>query len=336
MKKGVLVLLIIFVVATCVGAFALSSLKPVSSSEKAVAIDIPVGSNTASIAGILKEKGLIKNKVVFKIFSKVKKYDGTYKAGVYQMSESMNMDEMMKIMVEGKSDSLCLTIPEGLTLAQIAAIFEKKGISSEDEFFEEVENGKFDYKFMKYLPQGKNRLEGFLYPETYFTYKNAGVHDVIDKMLAQFDKLCTEEYYAKAKSMDMDIYKAVTVASLIQRETMAKKEGNKVASVIYNRIEAGMPLGIDAAIQYALPEHKQRLTYEDLKVDSPYNTYTHKGLPPGPICSPEISALEAALNPADTDYIYYVLSPNNDGTHNFSKTYEEFLVNKRKYKESLK
>ena len=337
MKKIVLAFLVIVtIVLAFIALNFLSVFKPVSSDTNAVTVEIPKGSSTTYIAITLKEKNLIKNAYAFKVLSKIKKYDGKYKAGLYSLSPSMTPENMMKIIAGGKSDVVKLTVPEGLTLSQIADKLNALGICSQQEFFNEIENGKFDYKFVKGLPDGQNRLEGFLYPETYFVYKNASAHDCIDKMLAQFDSLFTDDYYKKAKEMNLSVLEVVTVASLIERETSAASEGGKVASVIYNRLSVGQPLGIDATIQYALPAHKDRLNYEDLKVDSPYNTYKNKGLPPGPICSPGIAAINAALNPEDTDYFYYVLSPNNDGTHNFSNSYTEFLVNKKKYKESLK
>ncbi|MGP1569314.1 MAG: endolytic transglycosylase MltG [Eubacteriales bacterium] len=337
MKKIVLaVLLIAALLIAVISLNFLSAFKPASYDTTSVTVDIPKGSSTNSIALILKEKNLIKNVNAFKLLSKIKKYDNQYMAGVYSLSASMTPEQIMKIIASGKSDVIKLTIPGGWTLSKIAQRFEAIGICSQDEFWEEIATGEFNYKFIKDLPEGINRLEGFLYPETYFVYKNATAHECIDKMLSQFDLMFTESHYQKAADMDLSVLAVVTVASLIERETTADIEGGKVASVIYNRLKIGQPLGIDASIQYALPNHKQRLTYEDLKVKSPYNTYTNKGLPPGPICSPGIDAINAALNPEDTDYFYYVLSPNNDGTHNFSHSYEEFLINKAKYKESLK
>ncbi len=318
------------------GAIFLHAVTPVSTDKSTVNIDIPSGASTGYIASILKEKNLINSSTAFKLVSKFKNYDGKYKAGVYAVSPSMSMEKMMKIISEGKSDTLRLTIPEGFTLSQIAEKFESLGISTQDEFWYEIENGKFNYKFVNNLPEGKTRLEGFLYPETYFIYKNTTAHECIDRMLSQFNSLFTNEYYEKAASMNLSVREVVTIASLIERETNADNEGGKVASVIYNRLKAGRLLQIDASVQYALPNHKTRLTYDDLQVDSPYNTYKYKGLPIGPICSPGISAINAALNPENTDYFYYVLSPKNDGTHNFSHSYDEFLVNKQKYKESLK
>lgn len=337
MKKIIFPALIIAALLVAFGTLnLLSAFKPVSSNTKNVTVDIPNGSTTTYIAETLKEKNLIRNVGAFKFLSRIKKYDSQYKAGVYSLSPSMTPEKIMQIISAGQSDVIRLTIPGGWTLSQIAERFESLGICSQDEFWAEIENGEFNYDFIEELPSGKNRLEGFLYPETYFVYKNAGAHECIDKMLAQFNSLFTSDYYQKAADMNLSVLEVITVASLIERETTASSEGGKVASVIYNRLKVGQPLGIDASIQYALPNHKARLTYDDLKIESPYNTYTNKGLPPGPICSPGIAAVNAALNPEDTDYFYYVLSPNNDGTHNFSHSYEEFLVNKAKYKESLK
>jgi UPF0755 protein len=154
-------------------------------------------------------------------------------------------------------------------------------------------------------------------------------------MLAQFDKLFTEEYYGKAEALGLSINEVVTIASLRERETRVPEERALVASVIMNRLNVGMPLQIDATVQFALGENKERLSYADLEVDSPYNTYKIEGLPPGPICSPRIESIEAALNPADTNYIYYVLKPELDGRHNFTNSYDEFLRFKDAYTKAI-
>lgn len=293
---------------------------------------IPVGSSTASIAAILKEAGLINSEQVFKIQSKLQGVDGKYKAGAYEISPSMSMGEIMELLAAGRDSTLRFTIPEGYTLDQIAERLSEQNLIDKEVFWELAESGEFDYWFLKDAPAGKNRLEGYLYPETYEVFNNASERDIIEKMLTQFGKVFNEDMEKQAKKLGYDINEILTVASMIERETLADSERNLVASVIYNRLDKGMRLGIDATVQYALGEQKQYLSSADTKIDSPYNTYRIDGLPPGPICSPSASSIKAALNPADTKYLYYVLKPDNTGCHNFSSGYDQFLKDKAAYK----
>ncbi|MFV0517577.1 MAG: endolytic transglycosylase MltG [Aminipila sp.] len=300
-----------------------------------VAINIPSGSGTGAIGEILESNNIIASANKFKLLSKLEGNDGKYKAGEYTLSSSMNSKQIMQIIISGDSNTGRFTIQEGLTVKQTADKLAEKNLINVDEFMKEAQYGSFDYKFMSLLPNNENRLEGFLYPETYEVYTTATEHDVINKMLSHFDKVVTDDYYKRAKQMGYDMYRIITIASLIERETLVSDEKAQVASVIYNRLAINMPLQIDATVQYALPSHKDRLDYNDLQIDSPYNTYQNTGLPPGPICSPSIDSIKAALYPADTNYYYYVLSPAKNGSHNFSNTYEEFLKNKKAYLNSL-
>jgi len=304
-------------------------------STELVAVSIPPGSGTKTIGQILQKNKIISSAAKFKLLSKMKGNDGKYKAGEYSLSASMPVEEIMEIIISGDSNTSRFTIPEGLTVKQTAEKLSANNLINRDTFMSELQYGTFDYKFMPLLPNSSNRLEGFLYPETYDIYTTASEHEIINKMLAHFDKLVLDEYYTRAAEMGYDMYKIITIASLIERETLVSSEKPTVASVIYNRLAINMPLQIDAAVQYALPEHKERLDDNDLQVDSPYNTYQNTGLPPGPICSPGIESIKAALYPADTNYYYYVLSPEKNGSHKFSHTYEEFLKNKNAYIKSL-
>ena len=150
---------------------------------------------------------------------------------------------------------------------------ENEGLLNREDFLYEIEYGVFDYKYMPFLPEGSNRLEGFLMPNTYDVAQGSTTHDIIDIMLAQFDKIYKDEYYARATELGYDLNQIVTMASMIEKETRVEAEREIVASVIYNRLRQGMPLQIDATVQYALGEWKDRLTFKDLEVESPYNTY---------------------------------------------------------------
>jgi UPF0755 protein len=242
----------------------------------------------------------------------------------------------MSVLVEGENKEVVkFTVPEGYTSTQTMKVLVDEGLMSEDEFWAEVETGTFDYKFLEGAPAGRARLEGFLYPETYETYRDAGAHAVIDMMLAQFDKLFTQEHYDRAAKLKRSVLEIVTIASLIERETAVEGERVVVSRVIYNRLKEDMPLQIDAAIQFMLPEPKEFLTESDLAIESEYNTYLNKGLPPGPICSPRISSVDAALHPKKGKQLFYVLDPALNGMHRFTENYDEFLVDKQAYQEAI-
>jgi UPF0755 protein len=311
--------------------------KPVDPNDKSlVQVEIPDGYGLEEIAAALEDNGVIKSARFFILRSTIERAGSKYKAGAYEFSKSMSADDIMGMLVEGiKREAVKFTVPEGLTLTQTAAILVEDGLMTEDEFWNEVENGQYDYRFLEGAPAGRERLEGFLYPETYEIYKDEGAHAVVDMMLGQFGKLFTDEDYARAEEMGYSVREIVTIASLIERETAVPGERAVVSRVIYNRIEDDMNLQIDAAIQYILGTPREQLTNDDLEIDSPYNLYKYKGLPPGPICSPRKDSVDAALYPDENGYIYYVLDPALNGMHRFSEGYDEFLSNKAAYQEAL-
>jgi len=339
-KKGngllIGVIVIVAVIAIGVGGFSVimgdadKALDPESTAT--MTVEIPSGSSTTKIGTILADQGIIDSADSFKLQSKMKGMDGKYKAGEYTLSPAMTMTEIMDILVSGNVNTVRFTIPEGLRVDEVADKLEAEGLINRDLFMKEIESGEYSYKFLKDAPAGKLRLEGYLYPNTYDVFTTASEHDIIDRLLRQLDTVFTDDMYQRTEELGMDINEVMTIASLIERETMVDSEKAKVASVIYNRLEIGMKLQIDATVQYAMGESKQFLTYKDLEIESPYNTYQIDGLPPGPICSPGEASIKAALYPEDTDYIYYVLSAAKDGTHKFAKTGAEFQKYKQEYK----
>ena len=300
-----------------------------------VIITISMGSGTPQIAAILEKNGIIGSGDTFKLVSKITGNNGKYKAGTYALSPSMNLDEIMKKMKSGISVGNMVTIPEGYTIEQVAGILEKAGFIDKAVFLDELENGDFKQKFIEFLPKGPNRLEGFLFPETYDIPVKASEYDIINIMLNQFDKLFTDEYYARASELGLNINEVITIASMIEREAAVNEDRPKVASVVYNRLKQSMPLQFCSTVQYVLGDQKARLSDEDTQIDSKYNTYINAGLPPGPICSPGLESIKAALYPAETEYLYFVVDPNGKRTHQFAKTYEEFLKYKKEYTDSL-
>ena len=194
---------------------------------------------------------------------------------------------------------------------------------------------KFDYSFLDDSVQGESRLEGFLFPDTYSVPKGSNEKFIINEMLKRFDEIYTPDMRKKAKKMGYTDREIVTVASIIERETVLDDERAKVASVIYNRLDKNMKLQMCSCVQFLLGKQKHFLDENDISIESPYNTYIYEGLPPGPIACPGKASLEAALNPAKTDYIYFVVSDKGDGSMKFSKDYDEFLKNKEDYYASV-
>ena len=298
-------------------------------SKNYVTVTIPTGTGTEGIANILDENNIIDNTGVFKLLSKSRGYDGKYKAGQYSLSPGMSMEEIMKILVAGKAETIRFTIPEGYDIKRTTEKLSEEGLINAEAFAKEIETGKFSYEFLKGAPAGPNRLEGFLFPETYEIFANANEHDIVDKMLYQFNKVFTKEYYARAEELGMNVRDVITLASIIEREARVPEDRPVIASVFYNRLKINMPLQSCATVQYILGEQKPVLSIKDTKIESPYNTYLHPGLPPGPIASPGADSIKAALYPADTDYLYFLAK--GDGSHAFSSTYEQFLKDKAKY-----
>lgn len=329
-----LLLLLVGLVANAGLRFIGSPLDP--KCEDVYEIEIPSGSTTNSIGTILEENGIISDAMAFKIATRISG-DTDYKAGVYELSPSMSMDEIRDILLKGVSaNTVTLVIPEGYTLHDIARTVEENGVCSADAFLEEAAHGEFEFAFMDQTLQSDLRLEGFLFPDTYDVYKGDDPHRVIQRMLTRFEEVYGELYESAKDNPVMQQYNVLqitTVASMIQREAFLDADRAPIASVIYNRLNMGMKMQFNTTVEYILGEVRD-LTFADLEIDNPYNTYKYAGLPIGPIANPGRASLEAAMNPADTKYVYFVTSDKGDNSMAFSETYEEFLKDKDAWKAS--
>lgn len=294
-----------------------------------ISISIQKGSVTKVIGELLESSGLISDDLVFRVKSRLDGYDGKYQAGDYSLSPGMSMDEIMERLLTGHSNTTRFTIPEGYDIRRTVDALEAAGLINRDAFYKELADGDFDYWFVKDLQKGENRLEGFLFPETYEIYLTADEHDIIDKMLSQFNGVFTDEHINRMEELGKDISEVLKLASVIEREALVSEDRPIIAGVFLNRLKIDMPLQSCATIQYILGEQKAVLSTADTQIASPYNTYIHAGLPPTPICSPGIESINAALWPEDTDYLFFLAK--GDGSHVFSKTYDEHLRNKAKY-----
>lgn len=286
-----------------------------------VAVIIEEGDTTSGIAGKLRQEGIVTSGTIFRFLAWIEGKQGNLKPGRYVFYTGMRYGEVFSILEEGPNDLVRLTIPEGLTVRQTAEkVAEATGIPVE-EFEAAAAAGNYGISYLP--PEKKGNLEGFLFPKTYELAGEVSAEAIIQMLLDQFEAEVSGLDWSQGEERGLSPYEVVVVASIIEREALLDNERPLVAAVIYNRLARDMFLQIDATVQYALPQWKGTLTYEDLKTPSPYNTYLNKGLPPGPICSPGLASIEAALNPAEVDYLYYVAT--GDGSHFFTSRYEDFL-----------
>lgn len=338
--KGLLVLVIALLVGCC-SFFAMNHLmnppeEEIELTGQTVSVTIPEGSGTEDIAKILKENGLIKSVFGFKLTSKLDGFDGTYKQGTYAIDTGLTKRQIMELLQSGKvADDLKLTIPEGYTVKQIAEALEQEGYCSAEEFISECNTGSFDYDFLKDLPDREYKLEGYLFPDTYFLTEGMDAHAIINMMLARFDQMYTKEYQDAVAASEYTLDEIVTLASMVEKEIKLPEERAKAAGVMYNRLRDGITLGIDATVLYAVGKTGGELTQDDLNVDSPYNTRKNYGLPLGPISNPGEASFKAALYPEEHDYLYYVVEAAGKDNHVYCKTYDEFLNAKAAYTASL-
>lgn len=294
---------------------------------KPVTITVPEGATVPDIAALLKENGLIKHEIVFRLKLKLAGDNVVLNYGTYTMDDGMCLNDIIKTLSgPAAQKGVNIVIPEGFSAEQIAARLEASGLCTAGEFMEAL-NAEYSYDFIKYIPQGeyKYKLQGFLFPETYLIFDNATAYDIVNIMLAEFEKRYTSEVGA----IDSTIFEKVNKAALIEKEAMLDRERPIIAGVIENRLKAGMPLQIDAAIVYAISEGAfdvEQVLYKDLEIDSPYNIYKNKGLPAGPICNPGITSLKVAASPESHSYLFYHTdTTKNDGSHIFTETYDEHL-----------
>lgn len=264
----------------------------------------------------------ISKNIIFKGYLKYRNEGKGIKAGYYELKGNLNMKELIDVLEEGKDKVFRLTIPEGYSVAEIAELLEKMGKIDKDKFYKTFNEIEFPY------PTPNGNFEGYLYPETYYIPENYDERLILRTLLREFLKKFPPENYPNKE----EFYQKLIMASILEREAKLDKEKPLMASVFYNRIDKGMKLASDATVNFVYNYKKKRMYYKDLEIDSPYNTYKYKGLPPAPISNPSVVSVEAAYNPAKTDYLFFVAK--GDGGHFFSKTYREHLEFQRKNKEN--
>lgn len=290
-------------------------------------IEVAEGDSFYGVLNKLSEEDKIKNEFLVKLYLKIRGIKPEVLAGTYKLDKSMTLDEIITLL---SSDStvgkIYITIPEGYTIDDIAEELEENNICSSEDFISSVKN----YDLPAYVsnnPSKRYNLEGFLFPDTYGFNENENADFVVMTMINRFEEVWQELVESLNLSIaDDEIEKIVNVASIIEKEAVVDSERSLISSVIYNRIEIGMPLQIDATVIYSYGYHIEKMYERHLEIDSPYNTYMYYGLPIGPISNPGRASLMAALKPEKTDYLYYLLE--SEYTHYFTDNYDDFLKRK--------
>lgn len=278
------------------------------------------------VADELKSAGLIEYKWLFELFCKISHADTKVDPGEYELESSFDYRALVKNMQSGSGATVTITvvIPEGFTMHQIFKRLEENKVCTYDELMDAAANYNYNYDFLEGIDQGDpTRLEGFLFPDTYEFYVGMQASSAINKLLENFHYRITDDMLTRMQNMGLDIRSVVNIASLIEREAANDNERGTIASVIYNRLAANMPLGIDASILYIHPDHEGSPTADMLAEDSPYNTRLYQGLPPTPIANPGLASIEAVLSPESTNYYYYALDTAT-GLHRFFTNSGEF------------
>jgi UPF0755 protein len=305
---------------------------PAGDDPATVVFTVEPGESVGQIALRLQREGLIRDAELFRLYLRYAKLDSGVEAGQFTLKKTMTIPHIAQALQSGRRDELALTIPEGRRLEEVAALVEQQTPISATTFLSLARDAKAwssQYSFLSELPAGAS-LEGYLFPDTYRLPQDAAASDVIARMLANFDHRLTRKMRDDLASQKRTVFQAVTLASIVEREAVVEKERPIIASVYLNRLASGMALDADPTVQYGMASARgqapwwPQLTQEDYRsAKSPYNTYLNPGLPPGPIASPGLSSLQAAIDPAQTNFFFFRASCSRDGTHLFSKTLEE-------------
>lgn len=287
-----------------------------------VYITVQPGMTAGSIGEMLEQRGVIGSKQKFWFIAKISGEERKFKAGTYHMYVNMPIREALDVLVGGEVSMLRFTIPEGFTVREIASRLEREGIVSSKDFLAKAKNFS-PYRYMKAPQQALYRSEGFLFPDTYEVEPGTSSEAILQMMVRNFDNKLTDEMREKAEKMNLSVFELVTLASLVEKEARYEEDRPIIAQVFFKRLEINMPLQSDTTIQYLLDTPKEDVTYADTEIDSPYNTYQHYGLPPGPVANPGLASIEAVLEPADTDYLYFVA--DRAGHNHYSKSYDDHM-----------
>jgi UPF0755 protein len=291
-------------------------------------VEIPPGASSRAIGEHLVSGGVIRDLQTYRLTLWLSGQGRHLKAGEYRFDRAMTPLEVIDKIARGDAFVVSLTFPEGLTMAEMAKIFESHALGTAAAFLGAAK----DTSIVRDLDPAAKDLEGYLFPETYIVPRKTDAPKLVRLMVERFQHVFTRELREAAAARQLSVRQAVTLASIVEKETAKAEERPLVAAVYVNRLRIAMPLQCDPTVIYALQRagtYTGNLRRDDLAFDSPYNTYRYPGLPPGPIASPGRASLEAAVHPADAEYLYFV--SRNDGSHVFAKTLDEHNRNVQKY-----
>jgi UPF0755 protein len=296
---------------------------------KTITLAVEKGVGAKEIAHNLQKEGIIKWAPLLRVYVYIKGIAGNLRAGEYQLSSTMNIPKIVGKFVSGEVIKKQITIIEGWNLEDVGSYLEKEGILQKEEFLE-LANKDFsqEFDFLKDKPKNLG-LEGYLFPDTYEIIKDESTEEIIIKMLKNFDKKIAP-YRDEISGAGLTIFDAITMASILEKEVKTYEDKEIVSGIFWKRIEEKLPLQSCATIAYIKGENQWQYSYEDTRIESPYNTYLNLGLPLGPISNPGIDSIKAAIFPKDTEYNYFLTDPETEKTI-FSETYEEHNTNKSKY-----
>lgn len=291
-----------------------------------VYVRIKEGMSAKEIGEVLASRGVIKTPMKFFTYAKFYGVDKKFHMGTYVFKKNMPVDKVIDILSKGKVEVIRFTIPEGYTVQEIAELFQKKGIFTEDEILT-LARDFHPYPYIRNIEGSLFSAEGFLFPDTYELSPDATPKDLLFMLAKNFDERLTKDLRAEAQLQGLSIYDLIILASMVEKEAKFDDDRARIAQVFLKRLRIDMPLQSDATIQYVLKEKKEDMSISDTQINSPYNSYLYKGLPPSPIANPGISSIKAVLYPATTDYLYFVA--DREGHNHYAYTYEEHLSNVR-------
>jgi UPF0755 protein len=302
-----------------------------------VSITVEQGESARSIGNKLEQQGVIRSSRLFEVLVALTGVQGKLEAGDYEFDHGTPAIEAVHRIAEGKTASRDVVIPEGRRAEEIGEILQGAGVVDKQAFLDALDKSQYSEPFL--AGSASTSIEGFLFPATYSFNRGVSGHDVVDRMLQAFQDTVASQLQLEGQQLTLD--QVVTLASIVEREAQVPDERPLIASVFLNRLRLDIPLEADPTVQYALTQFslsvdaygwwKKELTADDLKVDSPYNTYVHPGLPPGPIANPGLDSILAVVRPARTNYLFFVAKNDGTGQHAFAETLDEHLANIEKY-----
>lgn len=298
-----------------------------------VTIEVPEGANLASVTKQLKKEGVITQSFNFKVYATLKELDKEISAGTFVLDAKMSYDELIYALRAGdeREDIVALTFPEGYSVHDIGALLEENGVCTEEKFINALNTEDFGYEFEQKIPKDENRyikLEGYIFPDTYYFFKGEHPNSVARKFLAAFNKRVTADYYERMNELGMSLDEVITLASIVQKEASNPDYMSDVAAVFYNRLDAPdvfPKLESDVTIDYVENNIKPYLENSNQDMYDAYNTYACSGLPVGPVCNPGLDAIKAVLYPSSHDYYFFI--SDKDGKYYYAETVSEHEAN---------